>query len=162
MGFDAVFKTNGGSGCSNDTVGVVNNFGGLDFMSFPDGDQGYAFFDIDGASMDVTFDQVDLSSFTSITVTVDLFITSATYESSSPDFIDIYVIGDGGSRLDVFKTSDIDDIDDLVINGSSPEGRWITVSLDISGNASATLVVASNTNRDDEGFYIDNVKFSGF
>ncbi|MEL7147755.1 MAG: hypothetical protein AAFO69_15390, partial [Bacteroidota bacterium] len=77
-------------------------------------------------------------------------------------FLDIYVIGDGDVRIDLFKTSDIDDIDDLVIDGDSPEGRWITVSAELSGNQEATLVIAGNTNRDDEGFYIDNVRFSGF
>ena len=162
LGFDAGFKTNGGSGCTSDTVGVVDNFAGLDFDSYPDGTQGYAIFDSDGAAVEVTFDAVDLSAFSGVTATVDVFITSATYEASSPDFLDIYVLGDGGTRIDLFRTSDIDDIDDLVIDGSSPEGRWITVSADLSGNATATLVVAGNTNRDDEGFYIDNVRFSGF
>ncbi|MEL7144998.1 MAG: hypothetical protein AAFO69_01415, partial [Bacteroidota bacterium] len=56
LGFDAVFKTNGGSGCTSDTVGVVDHFGGLDFDSYPDGSQGYAIFDSDGAAVEVTFD----------------------------------------------------------------------------------------------------------
>ncbi len=152
MGFDATYVATreGEPGLTDgDFVGVTdfaNNVG-----AFTDGSQGYQMSDTDG-KMVLTFDEVDVTGFTAVTLRLDLFVDGTGYEAD--DLIHIYVVTNDGT-IDILNTAG-SDINDLEI-----EEMWMNMSADLSGKTTATLVIELDSNSGAEAIYFDNILFLG-
>ncbi|MBT8219045.1 MAG: hypothetical protein KJP00_04440 [Bacteroidia bacterium] len=140
-----------GSGLTDGDFVGVSDFAGV-VGAFTDGTQGYQMSDCDG-KMRATFDAIDISSFTTATVSLDIFVQSTGWESD--DAIRIWVVGDGGTEIDILNTNGMD-LDD---NFGELEGIWTTLSMSVSGNSSVQLIVELDSNSGSESIYLDNVQF---
>ncbi|UAB80230.1 choice-of-anchor I family protein [Marixanthomonas sp. SCSIO 43207] len=162
IGFNARYEpyTTPSNGLTDgDFVGVTSFVG--DVANYTDGVQGYQLSDSDG-NMIVEFDAVDFTDYTNNTISVDYFINETGYEGdgtvneSSSDRIRIYVKDETNStEIDILNTEG-SDINDLGI-----EGSWITGTVTIPDDITATLVVEVRTNSGSEAIYLDNIKFEG-
>jgi hypothetical protein len=151
LGFTSSYTNSRGTGVGltdGDLVGVRNET--TDVGSYIDGTQGFEINDPDGV-MTVTLDDVDLTGAANPFVTVSYFLTSTGWETD--DRARIWVVADG-VELDLLNTAG-SDIDDLGI-----EGAWQTVSLDLTGNALATLHFELDSNSGAENMYVDQIVFS--
>ncbi len=161
IGFDAIFIStrvfNTPNGLVNEPIGVLNPSPGLPFT---DGDQGYGFADNDG-TIRVTFDTVDVSGFTESFVSLDVFITATSYETSSqaPDKVKIYVIADGGEVLDILDLEA--DNPDKELDNYPFQGVWAEQKVDLTGFTTAQLVIEVDVNVNSELILIDNIRFLG-
>jgi len=151
LGFSSYyFNTRNDTGLTDgDYVGVTDY--AFTVGSFPDGTQGFELSDCDGM-MTVSFDEVDLSGYSSAYVSVAYFVQSTGWESG--DSIRIWVVVDGGTEIDLLNTAG-SDIDDLNI-----EGAWDTLEVDLSGYTTAVLKIQLDSNSSSEALYVDNVIFS--
>jgi len=168
LGWDAtlistrVFTTPNGL---NDHIGVSNDPSTTG--AFTDGVQGYRLEDTD-ALIRCTFDAVDISTFTTAFVSLDIFLKSTTYEANvsavsgvvEPDNIQVYVLVDGGERLDIYIADASEADPEKNINEVS-QGVWNEHSVDISSFTTATLVIEVDTNSNAEGAIFDNIQFLG-
>lgn len=147
---------------SRNDVGLTDGdfVGATDFTgtvgSFTDGAQGFQMQDADG-TMRTTFDTIVAPSALNggrtvfeWAVCLDLFVQETGWESD--DRIRIWVNADG-DELDILNTAG-SDIDDLMI-----EGAWSTLTLDLTGYSSATLIVELESNSASEALYLDNIVF---
>ncbi len=152
LGFSSYYTSTGSTGLTDgDFVGVTDYtpvYGG----SFTDGTQGFQMQDTDGI-MTTTFDAVDISGYTTVAVSVDLFVKADAWEAA--DAIRIWVAVDGGTEIDLLNTTG-SDIDDLGI-----EGAWRTETADLSGYSTATLHISLESNAANETIWVDNVRFEG-
>lgn len=152
LGFSSYYITTGGDGLTDgDYVGVVDYtpvYGG----SFTDGSQGFEMQDTDGI-MTTTLDAADISGYTTVAASVDLFVKADAWETA--DGIRIWAEVDGGAEIDLINTSG-SDIDDLGI-----EGSWMTLTADLSGYTTATLHIKLESNAANETIWLDNIKFEG-
>ncbi len=154
LGFSALFTSTGGSGLSDGDFVGVQNFTG-DVGSYTEGTQGYEMSDTDGI-MTVSLDSVDLSAQSHASVCIDLFVSETGWESS--DNLRIWV-SNGGTEFDLLNTVG-QDIDAITLAGAALEGAWHTLSLDLSGFASATLHMQLESNSAAEEVYFDNIVFT--
>ena len=152
LGFDASYQnTRNSIGLTDGDFAGVTNFTGQ-VGSFTNGSQGYQFNDTDGRHT-LTFDSVDISNFQNVTVSLDYFINSTTWESN--DVITIIVNTDVGS-FEILDTTE-SDVDDLNI-----EGAFTTGIANIPDAATtAQLIVSLDSNANDENLYIDNLLVEG-
>ena len=157
LGFDASYvNTRNSAGLSDgDDVGVTDlppeTPGHSE--SFAHGNQGYWMSDPDGLIM-LTFEQVDLSDYSGVTVSLDLYLGRTTWDNE--DAVVALVETDAGDIL-LFDTTGID-IDTLGV-----EGTWMPLTKAIPNAATtATLKVMLDSNAHDEEIYIDDIFFSGF
>jgi len=168
LGWDAtllstrVFTTPNGL---NDHIGVSND--AATTGTFTDGVQGYRLEDTD-ALIRCTFDAVDISAFTTAFVRLDIFLKSTTYEANpgavtglvEPDNIKVYLVVDGGQRVELY-TADASDPDPSRNINEVSQGVWNEHSVDISDFTTATLVIEVDTNSNAEGAIFDNSQFLG-
>ncbi|MCB0060682.1 MAG: lamin tail domain-containing protein, partial [Caldilineaceae bacterium] len=152
LGFSSFyFNTRNDVGLTDgDFVGVTSFTG--DVGSFPDGTQGFQMQDADG-KMQTSLDAVDISSFSSVQVSLALFVVETGWEAD--DVIHIFVETDAGT-VDLLNTAG-QDIDDLGI-----EGSWQTLqdALPVAATT-ATLHFALDSNAAAESIYLDNIQFTG-
>ena len=152
LGFSSYYTSTGGEGLTDgDYVGVTAYtpvYGG----SFTDGSQGFEMQDTDGI-MATTLDAADISGYTTVTASADLFVKADAWETA--DAIRIWVTVDGGTEIDLINTTGRD-IDDLGI-----EGSWMTVTADLSGYTTATFHVSLEANAANETIWVDNIQFIG-
>ncbi|NQX76828.1 T9SS type A sorting domain-containing protein [Gilvibacter sp.] len=149
-----------GSGLTDgDFVGVTNFTGTVG--AFTDGVQGYQFQDSDG-NMIVEFEEIDLTDFENVTVSLDYWIQETGYEysdgsnSSGNDVIRIFVRDiTGSSEIDILNTFG-SDINDLGI-----EGAWINGSASVPAGSTIQLVIEFRSNSGSEALFIDNVLVEG-
>ncbi|MDQ8202628.1 endonuclease/exonuclease/phosphatase family protein [Pelagicoccus sp. SDUM812003] len=149
VGFRSFYESTGGEGLSDgDFIGVSSYTG--DVGAFPDGSQGYQLSDVDGI-VRVELDVIDMALVEAIpTLLVDVYVNSTSWESS--DRIKVWVESDLGVAPLLDSTGQ--DIDDLDI-----EGRWITLSTDLTGASYAAVKFSLESNAASEGIYIDNIRF---
>ncbi|MEM8962212.1 MAG: IPTL-CTERM sorting domain-containing protein [Acidobacteriota bacterium] len=152
LGFTSFyFNTRNSTGLTDgDFVGPTAFTG--DVGAFTDGTQGFQIQDADG-KMTVTLDTVDLTGFTSPSVSLDYFVVSTNWESD--DLARIWVEIDGGTEIDILNTTG-SDIDDLMI-----EGSWELGTANLTGATMATLRFELDSNAAAESIYIDNIMFLG-
>jgi len=149
IGYDASYISTGGEGLTDgDFVGVSNFTGNV--TAFTDGVQGYQMSDTDGV-MVLTFDPVDISSCTSVDLSIDLFIEEEGWEASDALIISVDV---DGTITDLINTTGTD------INTLFIEGTWMPLMSTLSGTT-AILTVSLESNAGGESIYIDNVVFNG-
>lgn len=162
IGFNAIFlNTRDISSGLSDDVGVTDEVSSVG--SFVDGSKGYSLRDTDG-NIQVTFDPVDISGFTTTFIRMDWFVLDSNYEGA-PDADDtgndefrIYVVDvDTGNEINLIDV----DGDQLEIQYSDTFGTWSELRMDLSGVNNAQLVIEVDTNVDSEGIYFDNVQFLG-
>lgn len=148
MAFNAwYFNTRNSSGLvDGDYVGVTS-FTGSGVGAYTDGVQGYQFSDTDGY-MEIQFGSVDLSSWTNVKLTFDIFVQSTGWETS-----DHFAFGMNGSDLYSTAGSDIDDL--------GLEGLWTSFEYDLGDLASGALSIGLDSNAANEAIFIDNIVFSG-
>ncbi len=165
LGFDATFIStrvfNTPNGLADEPIGVLTS---SPDTSFTDGVQGYGFADTDGI-IEVTFDSVDITGYTQVTLSLDMFIRNTGYEftSQAPDRVRITAIVDGGTVLSVV------DLEANETNAGMPNdldtysglGMWTPLTLDLSGNSSVQLVIEVDTNFNSEVVLIDNIQIKG-
>jgi len=153
LGFNAAFINTGDDGglTEGDDVGVTNLPSQVG--KFSQGVQGYQFEDTDGVVV-LNFDPVDITAHENVSLSVDIFMVATTWEPS--DWVHIYVETDSG-RVTMLNTKE-NDIDDIAIDGNTIEGAWSTLKAEIKGDK-ASLVVAFESNSNNETMYIDNVVF---
>lgn len=155
LGFTAQWvdgTTNVDDGLTNDAVGVTSVTS--EVGSYDDGAHGYRFFDTDGV-MRVTFDAVDLTGVTNGQLSIAYFISPNPGDVYDPtDHFTIRVVTDAGTVVMFDQNgSQIE---------SGPDGVWVTLTANLPVSATtATLVVEANTSVPTEGFYIDDIKFTG-
>ncbi len=133
-----------------DYVGITDYTG--DVTAFSDSLQGFEFSDSDGL-MELTFGEVDITGFSTVTVYVDAFLKETGWEAD--DAIRIWVVVDDTLEIDLLNTIG-QDIDDLGI-----EGMWMTLDADLSGYSIAVLKISLDSNSGSENLYADNIKFVG-
>ncbi|MCF6348546.1 MAG: hypothetical protein L3J20_09645 [Flavobacteriaceae bacterium] len=175
LGFDSNFVAtrifNSPNGLDNEPIGVLDGIptgspspsSGLP-TAFTDGNQGFGFGDTDGI-IEVTFDSVDITGYTQVTLSLDMFIRNTSYEfsSSAPDRVRITAIVDGGTVLSII------DLEANETNAGMPNdldiysglGMWTPITLDLSGFTSVQLVVEVDTNFNSEVVLIDNIQIKG-
>ena len=149
-----------GSGLTDgDFVGVTNFTGTVG--AFTDGVQGYQFQDADG-NMIVEFEELDLTGFQNVSVSIDYFIQATGYEyadganSSANDVIRIFVRDiTGSTEIDILNTFG-SDINDLGI-----EGAWLNGSVNVPDEATIQLVIEFRSNSGSEAMFIDNIVVQG-
>ena len=88
----------------------------------------------------------------SIPASLDLFVVETGWEAD--DYLRVWLEVDGKAEIDLLNTSG-QDIDDLGI-----EGSWMTLSADLSGYTTATLMFELDSNSGSEAIYVDYVRFS--
>ena len=158
-----------------DFVGVMS-FAPSSDVGYTDGDQGYQMNDIDG-NMIVEFDEVDITSVSNPTVSLDFLLsinnnnpTSGNYEgngtenSSEHDRLRIYVKDlTNNTEISLFDSTGID-LDEFVPFDNS-EGvyllQWQTVEATLLPNTQVQLVIEGRTNASAESFWFDNIVFNG-
>jgi len=164
IGYDAtfVFTREYTTPVNMDLNGVVSEL--TEVGTFIDGAQGYKIMDAEGLYK-LTFDQVDITGFSSVSLTLDLFINESTYEVSTyggtvdvADAIRIYVIVDGGVELDLFNEDANGNLDDDIL---VLKDIWQELEIDLTGYTTVKLVIETDTNITSEGFFIDNLKIKG-
>ncbi len=154
LGFESIWVDTRGesvgpvtaSSDSSDLIGVTD--------SAPGGSNGFIMEDTDGR-VELIFDSVDISGFSSVSVSVDYFIADTKYESD--DSFEAFLSDDLGI-IDSFSLSDseLEDASDL----------WQTLTFDnietlISTGSSVVLTLAFDSNAGTEKIFFDNIAFSG-
>jgi 2',3'-cyclic-nucleotide 2'-phosphodiesterase (5'-nucleotidase family) len=152
LGFSSYYTSTGGEGLTDGDYVGVTTYTPVSDGSFTDGSQGFEMQDTDGI-MTTTLDAVDITGYTTVTVSADLFIKADSWEAT--DVIRIWVTVDGGAEIDLINTAG-SDIDDLGI-----EGSWRLVSADLSDNTTATLHISLEANAANETIWVDNIRFEG-
>jgi hypothetical protein len=148
--FSWYYNTRDDVGLSDgDFVGVTDWTGDVD--AYTDGVQGFEISDADGL-MRTTLDAVALNPGLSPEVALDLFVVETGWEAD--DYLRVWLEVDGGAEIDLLNTSG-QDIDDLGI-----EDSWMTLSADLSGYSTATLMFELDSNAASEAIYVDHVRFS--
>ena len=148
--FSWYYNTRDDVGLSDgDYVGVTDYLG--DVEAYTDGVQGFEISDTDGM-MRTTLDAVALNPGLSPSVELDLFVVETGWEAD--DYLRVWLEVDGKAEIDLLNTSG-QDIDDLGI-----EGSWMTLSADLSGYTTATLMFELDSNSGSEAIYVDYVRFS--
>jgi len=159
LGFDASFANTRADlqGMTDGVVVGVSN--AAEFVgSYADGSQGYIMRDPDG-KMVVTFAAVDLTGYTNVQFSMQLFVNDTGWESA--DFIKITLALTGAGNIPVLDTTG-NDIDVFQIEGAWLEGAWLTLSKNIPVAAtSATLIVELEAEATTEAMCIDNIQFTG-
>lgn len=160
LGFATTWATNAVSAL--DGLGPVTSSGDtLDLIGVTDlappgtnfvgGSFGYMMEDADGEIV-LSFDPVDLSGYVQETISLNVFLSSTTWEAG--DYLRISVAG-SMTNLVVFDTTGFD-IDDLAI-----EGTWNQLDASLEGFDVAALQIAFSSNAGEERLWIDDVVFSG-
>ena len=160
IGFSTSWRTNANS--QGDGIGPVTSSGDtLDLVGVTDlappgtnfiqGAFGFIIEDADG-EIALTFDAVDLSAHQNRMLSLDVFLSSTTWEAA--DYLRVSVSG-SGTNLVVFDTVGLD-IDDLAI-----EGAWNHIDASLEGFDQAVLRIAFSSNAADERLWADNIVFSG-
>ena len=136
---------------SRDGVGLTDGdyVGVTDYTtavgSYTDGSQGYQMSDCDG-QMVLTFNAVDISGYTDVRVSLDLFVADTGYEAT--DYATVTAQTDVGNVV-LYNNSDT--------GLETDAGSWMNLSADIDDLAtSVTLVVAFDSNSGNEAIYLDN------
>lgn len=130
-----------------DYLGVTNYSSPVNGV-VADGSFMYQIQDTDG-TLRLTFDAVDISMYTDVSVSFDYFIDSTGYEDEDNLFAKIVVDGNDTTILDITG-------DDLELVAEA----WLNATQNISGN-SAQLIIEGTATSGSEQFFIDNVVFSG-
>jgi len=120
--------------------------------------QGYKASDL-GGTLRLTFDEVDLSSYTDVTVSLDAYLRDATWEwdlATQLDYLNAYMLTNEGN-VSIMDTRGYD-IDNMGI-----EGFWLNgLSANLSNTVtSAQLVIEFSSDSDYEQAYFDNIVFDG-
>jgi len=149
LGFDASYvNTRDSSGLTDGDFVGVTGFTGV-VGSFTDGSQGYQMSDPDG-KMVLTFDEVENPSTGPLFLGFDLFIQDTGYETDPLDSLLITVVTDLGTTTMVDLSGD--DLEGF--------GAWSLQTADLTGVASAQLVVELDSNSGSEAIYLDDVIFA--
>jgi uncharacterized protein len=161
LGFDASFANTRGDlwGMTDGVVVGVSN--AAEFVgSYANGSQGYIMRDPDG-KMIVTFAPVNLTSYTNVQFSMQLFVNDTNWEID--DIIKITLALTGAGDISVLDTTG-SDIDSFQIDGLGwlENNAWLTLSKDIPVAAtSATLIVELESEATTEAMCIDNIQFTG-
>jgi hypothetical protein len=163
MGFNATYLASRGATAGLNESGNGNFVGVTTFATtvtaYTDGSKGYQMSDADG-TMRVTFDEVDLTSYTTANVRLDVFVQSTGWELTPfEDFIHIYILLENGDKIDLLNTKGKDIDDDAAL--MAMEGKWNELKLDISGKGKVRLVVELDSDATSENIYLDKVEFFG-
>ncbi|NMM50586.1 DUF5689 domain-containing protein [Marinigracilibium pacificum] len=151
MAFDAFYyNTQDGVGLTDgDYVGFTDFTGAVG--SYAEGNQGYQLSDTDG-KVKLTFETVDISSYSNVDITMSVFFNSDSYEAT--DYLKVYVITNDGN-IELINTEG-QDIDDLGL-----EGMWTLLNGNLSGKTTAQLIVEFESNSGNEAVYLDQIVISG-
>ena len=146
IGFSATFTSTGSSGLSNDWVGITDFNGSPTGFTGRDGTYAYQLMDTDG-TIEVTFDTIDISSYTSVSFSMDYAVKNTGYESA--DSLQIWYVLDSGSRVNVL------DIGEAGLEAASSTNYTTITSSAITGSTlSVGFGLSSNSN--DEAVAFDN------
>ncbi len=154
IGFSAFYyNTMDGSGLTDgDYVGVTDY--ASDVTAFSDGNQGYQMSDTDGEVV-VSLDVVDVSSYSSTEVKVDMFLPAGGIDNG--DSIQVKLVIDGTTTVTLFDNygHDVDDLDGY-------GDQWVTIDTLIEGASTLELKLICETNGSNDAVYFDNAKFIGY
>ncbi|MEO1438701.1 MAG: hypothetical protein AAFV80_24380, partial [Bacteroidota bacterium] len=131
-----------------DFVGATDFTGAVG--AFTAGLQGYQISDPDG-EMVVTFDVVDVTGASNVTLSLDYFIQDTGYESD--DNLEIIVVENGSITTTVLSLSDGD---------LENRGTWETLSFSAApATTTIQLIVSFDSNSGSEALYLDNLVIEG-
>ena len=152
LGFAARFEyENDYSGMTDGAdVGVMNTLTEVGY--YPDGTQGYQIGNTDGIYI-LTFDPVDLTGWTNVEFSIQLFVNETLWETSDLIAITLNLDGTPFSLLDTTGQ----DIDYYYL-----EDQWNEFNLPIGDfTSSAVLEVKAWSEATTERFFIDDIQFTG-
>ena len=153
LGFSASWvDTRGDVGLSDGDFVGVTTFTGSGVGSYPDGVQGYQISDADGLFR-LTFNPVDVSTFTDVEVSFQYFVADTGYESD--DLLAAYVETDAG-RFDIFTFGETS------LEAAGAATGFLTGSLMLPDSVNlASLVIEFDSNSGSEALFLDDVQFNG-